>query len=135
MNKNSSRRLYQIEEIYALFKTEFLGITQKFEFIPLSMTEAKDKKDLIIARPGVYVYWHPKIGVIKVGRNFTNSRKRALEHVRDNTGGKMKELAKDHALRLLLFNIKRDEDLHWVAALEVFFELRLEPDIRSERLG
>jgi hypothetical protein len=28
-------------------------------------------------------------GGIKVGRHFMNSRKRALEHIRDNTGGVM----------------------------------------------
>jgi len=85
--------------------------------------------------PGVYVWWHSVNGVIKVGRHFTNSRKRAIEHINANTGGKMRDFASDNNTKIILFNVIDKEKIHWVAALEVFFERVLSPEIKAARLG
>lgn len=47
----------------------------------------------------------------------------------------MASLKNDRAVRLVLFNINDIKDLHWVFALEVYFEQNLQPEIRSARLG
>ncbi len=107
----------------------------KFEIYDLSLAETENSQEQHIWKPGVYVFWHPVRGVIKVGRHFTNARKRAFEHLRDNTGGVMTTLKNDEGMRLLLFNVKKSEDKHWVAALEVYFEEQLSPEVKSGRLG
>ncbi len=122
-------------EIKNLFETEFQSVRSKFEIYNLPLEEAEHSQEPHIWKPGVYVFWHPARAVIKVGRHFTNSRKRAFEHLQDNTGGKMATLKNDKEVRLLLFNVKEPKDKHWVAALEVFFEERLSPEIESGRLG
>lgn len=124
-----------IINIKHLFEKEFGSLSEKFVIIELQIDTASDSQLPYIANPGVYVYWHPRKGVIKVGRHLNNSRKRALEHIRDNTGGTMAELLADNTARLLLFNVRDEKDVHWVAALEVYFESTLQPKIRSERLG
>ncbi|HDD44297.1 MAG TPA: hypothetical protein ENG63_05495 [Candidatus Desulfofervidus auxilii] len=64
-----------------------------------------------------------------------NSRKRALEHIRDNTAGIMKEICENNDTILILFNVKDSKDIHWVVALEIFFERSINPLIKSDRLG
>ena len=123
------------QEIHALFSKEFSALKNLFITFDYSIPDAKSSDEPFVANPGVYVFWHPKRGVIKVGRHLINSRKRALEHIRDDTGGLMKKLSADNSLRLLLFNVKDEQSKHWVAALEIFFEKRLKPEIRSKRLG
>ncbi len=122
-------------EVVNLFEKEFSPHRNKFKIYDLSLAEAEILQEPYILKPGVYVFWHPTRGVIKVGRHFTNSRKRALEHLRDNTGGVMTALKGDGETRLLLFNVKEPEDKHWVAALEIYFEEHLLPEIESRRLG
>jgi hypothetical protein len=38
---------------------------------------------------------------------------------------------------MILYNLldKDKEDIHWVAALEIFFERNLNPEIASDRIG
>ena len=124
----------EIEEIKKLFEKEFSPHLGKFRVYDLSLEEAEASRDEHIAKPGVYVWWRPS-EVLKVGRNLMNSRKRALEHVRDNTGGIMAGLREDPSVRLLLFNVTDLADKHWPAALEIFFEERLGPVVPSKRLG
>lgn len=124
-----------ITEILKLFEDEFGKIFTQFKFFDLSVKEARESNESFIWHPGVYVWWHPKLGVIKVGRHLTNSRKRALEHAKDDTAGKMRKLSEDPLTRILLFNVKNAEKKHWVAALEVFFESNLDPMIQSKRMG
>ncbi|MGB4000332.1 MAG: hypothetical protein WBM23_10590 [Desulfomonilia bacterium] len=124
-----------ITEVKYLFEKEFGVHRNKFEIYDLPLAEAENSREQHIWKPGVYVFWHPTRGVIKVGRHFTNSRKRAFEHLRDNTGGVMTALRDDQGTRLLLFNVKESEDKHWVAALEVYFEEQLSPEVKSGRLG
>jgi hypothetical protein len=131
---------YSIQQINAEFEKEFSILAAKFERTTLDMTSVDAATGPKTAKPGVYVYWNPNYGVIKVGRSLDNSLKRALEHIRDNTkGGKpeleMKTLMGDKNTQLLLFNSVNKDDLHWPAALEIFFERKLNPYIPSDRLG
>lgn len=120
------------EQIIERFRAEFGGLAELFNVIILSYAEAASISDPLVTRPGVYVHFD-RGGVVKVGRSFSNARKRALEHVRDNTGGSMASLGSDASDRLVLFTVA--EDLHWVAALEVYFERTLNPSVRSRRLA
>jgi len=124
-----------IAEVKDLFGKEFSAHRNKFEIYDFPLAEAENSEEQHIWKPGVYVFWHPIRGVIKVGRHLTNSMKRAFEHIRDNTGEVMTALKGDEGTRLLLFNVKESKDKHWVAALEVYFEERLSPEIKSGRMG
>ena len=119
-----------IDDIIKLFYDEFGPITDK-----LSFNEAKNSKEKYVSYPGVYVWYNLKKGPIKVGRHLVNSRKRALEHIRDNTAGIMKEICENNDTILILFNVKDSKDIHWVVALEIFFERSINPLIKSDRLG
>ncbi|WP_092121165.1 hypothetical protein [Desulfonatronum thiosulfatophilum] len=124
-----------VTEVRNVFEEEFKNLQHKFVIFDLTIPEAEISQDEYIWKPGVYIYWHTERGIIKVGRHFTNSRKRALEHIKHNTGGTMASLRDDSKSRLLLFNIKNLNDIHWVAALEVYLEKKIAPEIRSGRLG
>lgn len=123
------------EEVKQVFDGEFSVIRKLFCVIELSVREAKDSKEGCIWHPGVYVWHHPDKGVLKVGRHFTNARKRALEHIRDNTGGVMGKYGNDQKTQLILFNVKDPANYHWVAAVEVFLEKELNPYVPSKRQG
>lgn len=137
ISQNMQPTPMSVEAINRLFYDEFAPVRAKFETYALPLPQAEHSTDPHIWKPGVYVFWHPARGVIKVGRHFTNARKRAFEHLRDdvNTGGTMAGLRKIEETRLLLFNLKDTADIHWAAALEIFFERKLAPEIRSGRLG
>ena len=113
------------------FEREFWPVAGKFDQIVLPFPVNVDPLDLRAARAGVYV-WLSGGRVIKIGRSFSNARKRALEHVRDNTGGVMGEMMTD--TQLLLFTVD-EEDCHWPAALEVYLERVLDPVVKSKRQG
>ena len=127
-----------LAESIKIFYDEFGSIGNKFEIIPLTIQEAYDLKDSNIAMPGVYIFWH-KERIIKVGRHLENSRKRALEHIRDNTHNdsfqmeSLKNCTVDCGL--ILINCRDKEDYHWVAAIEIYMEKVLEPVIKSQRTG
>lgn len=123
------------DQIKEMFIVEFAFLQDKFVIFDLNIEEARESNAEHIWKPGVYVFWHPKRGVIKIGRHLTNARKRAFEHLRDNTGGTMSKLLGDSETRLLLFTVKNDNDKHWPAALEIYFEERLKPEIKANRLG
>ncbi len=126
------------DEVISLFRIEFSHLTELFYIFELGVEEAKNSTNNFEARPGVYVYWHPEHGVVKTGKSQTNSRKRALEHIRDNTlfdNIQMASLEKDSTTVILLFNLKNDSDLHWVLALEAFMEWNVSPKIKSKRMG
>ncbi len=119
--------------IINLFEDEFGFVKDKFNIIEYSLNEETLHQNNGAAMPGVYVFLKNE-QVIRIGRSLSNSRKRALQHLEDNTAGWMKQLENDSETILLLFNIKHSEDLHWVAALEIFLEMKLKPEIPS-RLG
>ena len=132
MESNQLKRTWSIKEIRKLFSMEFGFLENRFKFIAVEAGKWRSTEDEA-ARPGVYVFWRAG-EVIKVGRSFSNARKRAAEHMRDDTGGRMNALKEDKQARLLLYTVEAAE-AHWVAALEVFFEEWLNPSIRSKRKG
>jgi hypothetical protein len=113
-----------LNEIQELIRAEFGSIADKFTVHDIALSTAHKDSTPGAANPGVYVYMKEG-GVVKVGRHLTNSRKRALEHIIADTGGKMGALIKGDT---------RDH-LHWVCALEVFLETKLNPEVRSARIG
>lgn len=122
------------DDIEGRFRDEFGPVAEKFHISKSPLTEVLAPNRVPIARPGVYIFWKDG-AVIKVGRHFVNSEKRALEHIRDNTAGTMSQLRDGGGVYLLLFTVNEQKDIHWVAALEIFFELSLQPTIKSGRLG
>ncbi len=125
-------------EVKSIFKNEFGDKSDLFSIVQFKITDAIETVDSIANRPGVYLFWHPRYGVVMVGKHQVNSKKRALEHIRDNTRNEhieMGTLKDDPELDLYLFNVADDKDKHWVLALEAFFEWNLKPVIRAYRIG
>ena len=116
------------------FEREFWPVRYKFDLVFLREDEIEGSQHPSVWRPGVYIWTDGDKKVIKVGRNLTNSRKRALEHIRDNTGGTMSGLKDDPNTLLILITVE-PEDRHWAAALEIYLEQKLNPSIKSKREG
>ena len=76
------------DSVIERFRDEFGDLANTFHVVTLSYSDAAETTDPLVARPGVYVHFGLE-GVVKVGRSFSNARKRALEHVRDDTGSRM----------------------------------------------
>jgi len=126
-----------ITEIKEEFYTEFGTIADKFTVIEEYLVNLSKSEKEYIYHPGVYVFYLEG-NVIKVGRHLTNSRKRALEHIRDNTANgelQMASLKENTKVKVLLFNLKNIEDYHWSASVEMFLERKLNPIIKSKRQG
>ncbi len=120
------------------FLQEFDCIKNKFNILPMTIIEAYESKDLNVAMPGVYVFWRNK-EIIKVGRHFVNSRKRAIQHVTDNTKNEVFQMASlknsTADCGIILINCKDPKDSHWVAAIEIYMERELNSVIKSKRTG
>lgn len=126
-----------ITEIKEEFYTEFGTIADKFTIIEEYLVNLSKSEKKYIYNPGVYVFCLDG-NVIKVGRHLTNSRKRALEHIRDNTANEelqMASLKENVQVKVLLFNLKKIEDSHWSASVEMFLERKLNPIIKLKRQG
>lgn len=123
--------------IESVFRQEFAFIESRFRFIELPVTLLMVSQEEFIYNSGVYVFYRGS-DVIKVGRHLRNSRKRAWQHMQDNTRNEqiqMKDLAVDPEAKVLLVNVIDQKDFHWVAAVEIYLESFLDPMIRSRRLG
>jgi len=126
------------EDVLALFEREFSFIKNRFSVHTIPLREASENNGSVVNCPGVYVFWRRDLGVIKVGKSQSNSKKRALEHIRDNTRNnlfKMKNLANAQETVLILFNIRDKRDVHWLLSLEAFLEWNSYPVIPSGRIG
>jgi hypothetical protein len=126
------------KDVKRLFESEFSALTDRFHTIEMSIHAARYDGSSEVNAPGVYVFWHPTLGVVKVGKSQSNSKKRALEHLRDNTKKgdvEMAKLGEDIATKILLFNIINAKDLHWILSLEAFLEWNAKPIINSARMG
>lgn len=98
-----------IEQVITLFKKEFSFISEQFNTFELLISDASNDGTEEINCSGVYVFWNPKFGVIKVGKSQSNSKKRALQYLIDNTANnilEMKNLKNEPDTKLLLINIK-----------------------------
>lgn len=127
-----------IADVKNRFALEFAEKANKFSISHFKISEALATVDPIANNPGVYLFWHPLHKVLLVGKHQKNSKKRALEHIRDNTRNDMIELRllkEDPDLDLYLFNVLLPEDKHWILALEAYFEWNLNPAIRAHRMG
>ena len=126
----------EMEKIIETFELEFNSISDKFEIIEENVRNLPNSKKEFIHNPGVYVFFNNN-GIIKVGRHLKNSRKRAYEHIIANTKNnsiEMKNLPDFPDSKVLLLNVKNKNDIHWVAAVEIFLEIQLKPLIRTKRL-
>jgi len=134
-----NREILTEDETISRFKHEFREFLKDiFVIHNLSLIEAKNESGVLVNCPGVYVHWRADLGVIKVGKSQSNAKSRAFEHLRDNTRNKsfeMKTLKNDSDARLLLFNVPKDEDIHWILSAEAFLEKALDPLIPSGRIG
>ena len=74
-----------LDEVRSCFCREFGPLENKFAFYKGDTSWARESKDEFVANLGVYVWWHPQRGVLRVGVSMQNSRKRALQHTTDNT--------------------------------------------------
>ena len=153
--KDEDSQMHTVRDIINLFMDEFGPVLDKFVIVNRTFAGiTADIKDQELWKPGCYVWWTPRHGVVKVGRSLENARKRALDHVDAQlqcADFNMADLAKPEiGARLLLFNIwpsdarcgseteNNDKALaarHWAAAVEIFLEDRLKPLIRSKREG
>lgn len=125
-----------MNQIKEIFRTEFSKISDKFQIIEENVNVLPYSEKEFISMPGVYVFFN-KNRIIKVGRHLKNSRKRAYEHITSNTKNdqvEMKNLGSEEEAKVILFNVKNPKDFHWVAAVEIFLELQLQPIIKSQRL-
>lgn len=122
-----------LDTIKATFNREFWPIAGRFHIAALKDSELWQVATPLTDRPGVYI-WCCEGRVVRVGRSFSNARGRALNHVRDNTGGTMAEFATMPEAMLVLYTVDR-RDYHWVAALEIYLEDELDPEHRSKRTG
>lgn len=128
----------ELIEVREIFEKEFSSLVKKFQIYELEVPEAFGNKEQGPNRPGVYLYWHPTHKVILVGKSQSNSLKRSLNHIRDNTRKgdlEVGSLKTDKDARILLINIISDADLHWVLSLEALMEWRTAPAIPAGRMG
>ena len=134
----------KIEEVIEIFNKEFVCIKDKFKIYDVLKGEKLNEENILnsypddeyIWKPGVYVFCCNE-NVYRVGRHLTNSRKRAMQHIADYTkylDCSIRDLENKEGVELLLFNVISENDNHWVAAVEIFFERTLNPIIKS-RLG
>lgn len=122
-----------MQDVEKLFRAEFGTLAGKFTVMDLPLEEARGSK--VGRGAGVYVWWRPDSGVIKVGKSFKDSRRRAFDHFRDDTAGTFVERADHPSTHLFLFNAPSPADSHWIAALEIFFERKLSPVIPARKIG
>ena len=137
------------EIIIQTFLSEFQPIAHKFVVLQETALSAADSIKAFVWHPGVYV-WVKDNRVIKVGRHLENSRKRALEHLNFHAESNSPKSFKGwesnlpverfpfdnpSEISVLLFNVVHLSDCHWVAAVEIFMEEALKPEIRSARKG
>ena len=95
------------EKIKQLIRKEFKNHWNEFEFSSYPVTDAQIQGNSSLEQAGVYVYWRHN-EVIKVGKSNVNARKRACEHLWDNTISKdgtleMKNLKNDPETFILFF--------------------------------
>lgn len=121
------------DKLLRIISNEFKQLLNKFEIFEIDFTvEFAKIKDEDINTAGCYVIAIEN-EALKVGRHFINSKKRAFDHFRDNTGG-INSLNKNE-IKIYLVNVKDLKDDFWIASLEILLERELNPKIKSKRKG
>jgi hypothetical protein len=137
------------QDVILAFQDEFHFVQNKFEILDLlsnnSSMNYETIQNLKLPRNDYNIVWHPGVyafignnEVYRVGVSMRNSRARVMEHLAACTsqnGCSIWDINKYDDKSILLFNIKEGKDRHWLLALEVFFEEKFNPRIRSGRIG
>ena len=134
---NNRKRLSE-DEVISFFEQEFGFVKNRFLVQNISLNEARSNTEISVNSPGIYIHWRDDLGVIKVGKSQSNSKKRALEHIKDNTKNdefEMRCLETDENARLILFNILDKGNMHWLLSLEAYMDWNTNPVIPSGRIG
>lgn len=122
-----------LTRIRRAFNREFWLHAGKFEEYVLAEDQWRDRDLHGAIRPGVYIWIDVgRDAIIKVGLSAVNPRARALQHIRDDTAGEMSALADNPDARMVLYTLA-EEDKHWAAALEIYLERELQPEIQAKR--
>lgn len=115
------------------FETEFQTLVEKFKTI--EGHAGKKPEDVYTNKPGVYVFYHGD-KIWKIGKSNTDAYVRSQQHFRDDTGGTvgngMKKYAHDADMKLLLFVVSHEKDLHWAYALEYFLETFFRSELKIQ---
>ncbi|AII54079.1 hypothetical protein N008_19095 [Hymenobacter sp. APR13] len=137
------------QRVIDAFKKEFAPIESKFEIMDLldnnspmdyktiDLLKLPSAENNIVWHPGVYVF----IGddkVYRVGVSMRNSRYRVMEHIKVQTqqnGYCIGDIDCYSDKSILLFNVKKRDDRHWLLALEVYLETEFKPLIKAGRIG
>lgn len=125
-------------DVIKKFESEYGTLKDKFVIHEMKVKDAYNNGSDSVNRPGIYVFWRPEDNVIKVGKSQSNSKKRSLQHIQDNTHKgdiNMNTLKEDKDATLILFNIKSDSDIHWLLSLEAYMEWNASPAIPAGRMG
>lgn len=131
------------------FEEEFSFLKSKFEIMDLLGGNSPMDHDTIeyLALPSAEcnIVWHPGVYAFigngclyRVGVSMRNSRHRVMKHLKAHTakdGHCIWEIDKFEDKSILLFNVKKKEDRHWLLALEAFLETRFNPLIKAGRIG
>lgn len=131
------------------FEQEFAFIKDKFELIDLLANNSPMDYEVIeylkLPSDNYNVVWHPGVyaflgnnSLYRVGVSMHNSRARVMDHLDACTtkdGYCIWDINKFDDKSILLFNVKNKADRHWLLALEVFFENKFSPFIKSGRIG
>ncbi len=160
--REKDRPKYNLKGVIGIFKSEFSFIESKFKVHILDIEKVESST---IQEPGVYIFWHPELGVIKVGKRSEGSvTERALDHIRDNTRNdfyEMKNIKDDKGIKLMCITLnmpryltisdaekrqfedwRRDDsemhyyrDAHWLLSIEAYMEWWTYPLIPAGRVG
>lgn len=137
------------QQIIEAFESEFSFIKDKFELIELlennSPMDYKTIEALKLPSNNYNIVWHPGVytfignnELYRVGVSMLNSRARVMQHLSEATskgGYGIWDINKYADKSILLFNVKKQKDRHWLLALEAFLETKFHPKIKAGRIG
>lgn len=116
---------------------DLLGNNSPMDYEVIKYLKLPSEENNIVWHPGVYVFLGNN-QVYRVGVSVRNSRARVMQHIKVSTqknGFSIKDINNYPDKSILLFNIKDPKDIHWLLALELFFERKLDPKIKAGRMG
>jgi hypothetical protein len=119
------------DELRSIVDREFGAHSKRFKPVEMLLIDALAIPTPRVGR-GVYVHLCRR-GVVRVGKSSSRDAcSRAIEHVRDDTGGQMACLRDDPSAKLMFF-VADSKDEHWIVALETYLERELAPLVPARR--